>query len=106
MYDIPYGGICILHNHYMAFKPKDVKERVIHRLQITSGHLKKVIQMVEDDTYCIHVIHQSQAIQKALKEIDNLTLEHHLKSCVIDAMKKGKQDEAVKEVMQVFNKTM
>ena len=88
----------------MAYKPKDVKERILHRLKIVQGHLKKVLQMVEDDTYCIDVIHQSQAIQHALKEIDNLTLEHHLKSCVVDAMKKGKQDEAVAEVMHVFKK--
>lgn len=89
----------------MAFRPKDVKERILHRLQIAHGHLKKILQMVEDDTYCIDVIHQSQAVQKALKEIDNLTLEHHLKSCVADAMKKGNQDKAVTEVMNVFKKT-
>lgn len=88
----------------MSYRPKNVKERILHRLKITRGHLKKVIQMVEDDTYCIDIIHQSQAIQHALKEIDNLTLEHHLKGCVIDAMREGKQDEAVAEVMQVFKK--
>lgn len=89
----------------MAYRPKDVKERILHRLKITQGHLKKVVQMVENDTYCIDVIHQTQAIQKALKEIDNLTLENHLKGCVTDAIKNGKRDEAVAEVMNVFRKS-
>lgn len=89
----------------MAYRPKDTKERIIHRLKITSGHLKKVIQMVADDTYCIDIIHQSQAIQKALHEIDNLTLEEHLKGCVANAIKKGKTDSVIKEVMNVFNKS-
>lgn len=89
----------------MAYRPKDVKERILHRLKITQGHLKKVVQMVENDTYCIDVIHQTQAIQKALKEIDNLTLENHLKRCVTDAIKNGKRDEAVAEVMNVFRKS-
>lgn len=89
----------------MAYRPKDTKERILHRLKIAQGHLKKVIQMVEDDTYCIDVIHQTQAIQKALKEIDNITLENHLKGCVTDAIKDGRKDEAVAEVMNVFKKS-
>lgn len=89
----------------MAYKPKDIKERILHRFKIVQGHLKRVVQMVDDDTYCIKVIHQSHAIQQSLKEIDNLTLEHHLKSCVTDAIKGGKQDEAVAEVMKVFKKS-
>lgn len=89
----------------MAFRPKDVKERITHRLKITQGHLKKVLQMVENDIYCIDVIHQSQAIQRALKEIDNLTLEHHLKGCVTDSIKSGNETEAVAEVMQIFKRS-
>lgn len=60
--------------------------------------------MVEDQEYCINVIHQSQAIQKALKEVDNLMLENHLKTCAADAIKNGRQEEAAKEVMNVFKK--
>lgn len=89
----------------MAYRPKDTRERILHRLKITSGHLKKVIKMIEDNSYCIDIIHQTQAIQKALKEIDNLTLENHLKRCVTNAIKNGKRDEAIAEVMNVFKKT-
>lgn len=88
----------------MAFRPKDTQERILHRLKIARGHLSKVIKMVEDDTYCIDVLHQSQAVQKALKETDNLMLENHLKGCVMDAIGKGKNEEAIEEVMQVFKK--
>lgn len=88
----------------MAFKPKTVKERVLHRLKIARGHLDKVIQMTEDDTYCIDVIHQSQAVQRALEETDQVVLEQHLKNCVADAVRGGKQDEAIDEVMNVFRK--
>ena len=86
------------------YRPKDTQERIIHRLKIAKGHLKKVIKMVESDEYCIDVLHQSQATQKALKETDNLMLENHLLTCVSDAMTKGKKDQAITEVMQVFKK--
>ena len=88
----------------MAYQPKDVQERILHRLKITRGHLEKVIKMVETNEYCIDVLHQSQAVQKALKQTDNLLLENHLKTCVSGAISKGKKDEAIEEIMQVFNK--
>lgn len=88
----------------MSYRPKDTQERILHRLKIAHGHLNKVIKMVESDDYCIDVLHQSQAVQKALKETDNLMLENHLKSCVTDAINSGNQDEAIKEVLEVFKK--
>lgn len=88
----------------MAYRPKDTQERILHRLKITKGHLEKVIKMVEENKYCIDVLHQSQAVQKALKETDNLMLEKHLQTCASDAIGKGRKDEAIAEVMQVFKK--
>lgn len=89
----------------MAYKPKDTQERILHRLKIARGHLEKVIAMVEEHAYCIDVLHQSQAVQKALKETDHVMLENHLKTCAADAIGKGKKDEAVAEVMQIFKKS-
>ncbi len=89
----------------MTYRPKDSKERILHRLKIAQGHLKKVIQMVDDDAYCIDVIHQSQAVQKAIKVTDSLLLENYLQCCVSDAINKGNKDEAIAEVMNIFKKT-
>lgn len=89
----------------MSYRPKDTQERIIHRLKIAQGHLKKVIQMVENDEYCIDILHQSQAIQKALKETDNLMLENHLKHCAADAIREGNHQKAIDELMQVFKKS-
>lgn len=89
----------------MAYRPKDLKERVLHRLKIAQGHLKKVIEMIDKDEYCINALHQSQAVGRALKETDNLILENHLKTCASDAISKGKKEEAILEIMQVFKKS-
>lgn len=88
----------------MAYRPKDTQERIIHRLKIAKGQLEKVKSMIEEDAYCIDVLHQSNAIQKALKEADKLILENHLKKCVSDAIVEGKKDEAIAEIMQVFKR--
>lgn len=86
------------------YRPKDTQERVVHRLKIAKGHLEKVIKMVEDDNYCIDVIHQLQAVESGLKETGNVLLENHLSGCVADAMTKGKKEQAIQEVMAVFKK--
>ncbi len=58
--------------------------------------------MVEGGDYCIDVIHQSQAVQSALKEADSLTLENHLNTCVVDQIKQGKAKTTVEEIMKVL----
>lgn len=88
----------------MAYRPKDTQERILHRLKIAMGQMKKVISMVGEDQYCIDILHQSEAVQMALKEVDNLILEEHLQGCVVDSIKKGNSNEAVSEVMNVFRK--
>lgn len=88
----------------MAYRPKNVKERILHRLKISQGHLKKVASMVEDDVYCIDILHQSQAVQSALKEADNVILEQHLNTCVVDHIKKGETKTTVDEIMKLFKK--
>ena len=80
------------------------KKQILHRLQIARGHLDKVISMVESDAYCIDVVHQSIAVQAALKKADEVVLENHLRTCVSDSIREGKSDEAIKEVMTVLRK--
>lgn len=87
------------------YRPKDTQERILHRLKIAKGHLTKIISMVESGEYCIDVIHQSQAVQRALQEADNLVLENHLKTCVASAIKNGKDRTVVSELMNVFKKS-
>lgn len=87
-----------------GYRPKDIQERILHRLKISRGHLDKVIKMVESDEYCIDVLHQMAAIENAIRETEGVVLENHLKTCVADAIKEGKTEEVVAEVMEVFKK--
>ena len=89
----------------MQMKHDDkTKKDIVHRLLIAKGHLEKVISMVEEDAYCIDVVHQSIAVQAALKKADEAVLENHLKTCVANSIKSGETNKVVKEVMEVFEK--
>lgn len=85
-------------------KINDPQKRALHRLKIARGHLDKVINMAQSNAYCIDIIHQSQAVQSALKEIDNLILENHLNTCVISQIKKGETTQSISEIMKVIKK--
>lgn len=61
--------------------------------------------MIESGQYCIDVIHQSQAVQRALQESDSLVLENHLKTCVASAIKKGEDKAVINELINVFKKS-
>jgi DNA-binding FrmR family transcriptional regulator len=89
----------------MAYRPKNTQERIIHRLKITQGHLGKITQMVKDDVYCIDILHQMQAAEKAIRQTEGVVLENHLRSCVSSSIKNGHDEEAIKEVMEVFHKS-
>jgi len=87
-----------------VYKPKDLQERISHRLKISLGHLKKVITMVENQEYCIDVLHQLQAIQEGLKKTGNLVLENHLKTCASESIKKGESEKAIAEIMKILER--
>ena len=61
--------------------------------------------MVEDGTYCIDVIHQSLAVQAALRSADQAILKNHLETCVADSILKGNKEEVIDEVMKVIEKS-
>lgn len=86
------------------YRPKNIQERILHRLKIAQGHLAKVLKMAEGNEYCIDVIHQSQAVQRALEEADSLVLENHLQGCVVDHIKKGEAKKSIEEIMNVFKR--
>lgn len=85
-------------------RKKTTEEKIIHRYKIAMGHLAKVVSMIEDSQYCLDIVHQSIAVQAALKEADRKILENHLKTCTADSIRKGEGNKAVEEIMSVLKK--
>lgn len=58
--------------------------------------------MVEEEAYCIDIITQSSAVKEALSGIENLILENHLSTHVIEQIKAGKDAQPTKEIMEIY----
>ena len=80
-------------------------ESALVRLKTVEGHVRGIQRMIEDDTYCIDVIRQIQAVQSALNKISTMILEEHMHSCLITAVRGEDPDErerVLKEITDVF----
>ena len=81
------------------------KTAVSRRLASAAGHIKGVERMVGDDTYCIEVIQQLQAVQAALNKVSSIILDSHLRSCVTTAIQgddPAERERVLHEVTSVF----
>ena len=83
-------------------RDKSIEHTILTRMKIARGHLDRVISMVEAGHYCIDVIHQSLAVQAALKQVDELILKNHMQTCVAEEIRKGNADEVIDEIMKVM----
>jgi DNA-binding FrmR family transcriptional regulator len=80
-------------------------DNTIRRLKTIEGHLRGIMRMVEEDTYCIDVIRQIQAVEAALNKVSTKILEDHLNSCVITAIQgndRKERERVLKEITEVF----
>ena len=81
---------------------QDTKKKATRRIKIAQGQLKGLLQMIEDEKYCVDIITQSSAIKEALSGVEHLILENHLSTHVIEQMKSGKEKKAVEEILKVY----
>lgn len=78
------------------------KKSLLNRLASIEGHLKGIRKMVEDDAYCVEVLHQSYAVERALKKFEAAVLQGHLSGCVPAGIREGRDDEIIRELSELF----
>jgi CsoR family transcriptional regulator, copper-sensing transcriptional repressor len=81
---------------------QDIKKQATRRLRIVQGQIRGLEKMVEDEKYCIDILTQSQAAKEALSGVEDLILENHLQTHVIEQIKSGKDKKATKEILTVY----
>ena len=64
-----------------------------NRLKRIEGQVRGVAQMVEDDRYCMDILHQVQAIKSALSRAEDEILKNHAACCVREAIASGDEAE-------------
>lgn len=81
------------------------KEKLKQRLARAIGHLNAVHKMVDDEKYCIDILHQLKAVQAALDRTAELILKQHLDTCVVEAVQNNDSARVMEELWQLLRKS-
>jgi len=86
---------------------KTTKNPTINRLRRIEGQVRGLVQMLEDDRYCIDILHQVQAVKAALGKAESEILKSHAACCVTEAITSGdpaEQRQKFNELIDLFEK--
>ena len=88
-------------------KERSVEEykSLINRLNRIEGQIRGIKGMVEKDAYCTDILVQVSAVNAALNAFNKELLSNHIKTCVAEDIRNGK-DETVDELVATLQKLM
>lgn len=84
--------------------PEEYK-KLINRLNRIEGQVRGIKGMVERDAYCVDILTQVAAINAALNAFSRELLSEHVRTCVANDLRAGK-DETVDELVATMQKLM
>ncbi len=80
-------------------------KKLINRLNRIEGQVRGVKRMLENDAYCTDVLIQVSAINAALNSFNKMLLAEHIRTCVAEDIRQGK-DETIDELVMTLQKLM
>lgn len=92
-------------SHKKKQRPEDEYKSLINRLNRIEGQVRGIRKMVESDTYCTDILTQVSAINAALNAFNRELLANHIRTCVAEDIKNGK-DETINELVLTLQKLM
>ncbi len=78
------------------------KEDALKRLSYIEGHLRGIHKMVDEEQYCVDILKQTHAVQRALDKFDEVLLQGHIAHCVPEGIREGRDEQVLGELQQLF----
>lgn len=86
-------------------RSEEAFKKLINRLNRIEGQVRGVKRMLENDAYCTDVLIQVSAINAALNSFNKMLLAEHIRTCVAEDIRQGK-DETIDELVMTLQKLM
>lgn len=80
----------------------ETRKQAMHRLKIIAGQVQALEKQLDEDRYCMDVLDLSLSIQRALRSLDGLVIEGHLRTHVIEQLTGGETERAVGELLKLY----
>lgn len=91
--------------HKVKLRSEEEHKKLINRLSRIEGQVRGIKRMVEEDTYCIDILIQVAAANAALNSFNKELLSEHIRTCVTDDIRAGK-DDTIDELVVTLQKLM
>ena len=78
---------------------------LIHRLNRIEGQIRGIRGMVEQDAYCVDILTQSAAATAAINAFNRELLAQHIRTCVAQDIRDGKE-QTIDELVATLQKLM
>lgn len=92
-------------SHKTKQRSEEEYKSLINRLNRIEGQVRGIRKMVEANTYCIDILTQVSAVNAALNAFNRELLANHIRTCVADDIRNGK-DETIDELVCTLQKLM
>ncbi|MEI8123930.1 MAG: metal-sensing transcriptional repressor [bacterium] len=82
------------------------KKNILINFKKASSSLKKIIEMVENDHYCIEVMQQNLAVIGLLRSAHEKLMANHFNTCFKSAVlskNENKQKQMTEEILKLIN---
>ena len=78
---------------------------LMNRLNRVEGQIRGIKGMLEKNAYCVDILNQVSAANSALNSFTRVLLENHIRSCVAEDIREGKDDK-LEELLKTLQKLM
>ena len=92
-------------SHKTKQRSEEEYKSLINRLNRIEGQVRGIRKMVEANTYCTDILTQVSAVNAALTAFNRELLANHIRTCVADDIRNGK-DETIDELVCTLQKLM
>lgn len=82
------------------------KGDISHKLKIARGQLDGILQMVNEDRYCVDISNQILATQALLRSANQQILQAHIRTCVREALQTDSDNPKLEEALKLLEKMM
>ena len=80
------------------------KQTVTRLLKTARGQLDGILQMIDDDRYCVDISNQILATQSLLKSANREIMRAHIEGCVREALQTDHVDPKLEEAFQLLDR--
>lgn len=82
------------------------KKKIENLLKTARGQIDGILNMIEEDRYCIDISHQLMATEAILNKANKEIISAHLKNCVKNTEKAEDLDNKMDEIVSLMSKIM